>query len=180
MHTPSEAIIRPATRADCPAITAITNNEIKQGRAHFATTPDDTEATAAQFHRDSPVYPWFAAESDGTVVGFSRASPWKPREAYDWTCESAVYLTPQAQGKGLGKRLYDALFVELERRGFRCIIAGVMVPNPPSERLHEAMGMTAAGEFQAVGFKQGQWLAVRYYSLTLGDGSEPTPILPVC
>lgn len=172
--------IRPATVADCPAITAITNAEIEHGRAHFATTPDDPVAIAAQFELDSPVYPWFVAESAGRIIGFSRAARWKTREAYDWTCESAVYLSPESQGKGLGKRLYEVLFAELERRGFRCIIAGVTVPNAASERLHESVGMTVAGEFPAVGFKRGRWLAVRYYRITLGDGSPPTPIRPVC
>lgn len=180
MQTARDAHIRPATEADCPAITAITNAEIEHGRAHFAIAPDDPADIAAQFRRDSPVYPWFVAESGGTVIGFSRAARWKSREAYDWTCESAVYLDTAAQGQGLGKRLYGALFAELERRGYRCIIAGVTVPNPASERLHESMGMTRAGEFPAVGHKRGRWLTVRYYSRTLGDGSPPAPIRPVC
>lgn len=165
--------IRPATESDCPAIAGITNAEIEHGCAHFATEPDDPAEVAESFRQDRSVYPWFVAETGGRVLGFSRAGRWKTRGAYDWTCEIGVYIDPDARGLGLGKLLYRALFDEIQRRGFRSIIAGVAVPNPPSERLHESMGMNIIGEFPAVGFKQGQWVSVRYYGMTLGDGSAP-------
>ncbi len=169
--------IRPSAPEDIPAITAITNHAIEHSTAHFATAPDRVEDIAAQFDRDRAIYPWFTAVSDaGDVLGFSRAAQWKTRAAYDWTCESAVYLAVAARGKGLGFRLYTALFDALDQRGFRCVLAGVTVPNPPSEKLHEQMGMSVVGEIPAVGFKSGQWLAVRYYAKHLGDGSPPTPI----
>jgi len=169
--------IRPATESDIARITAITNDAIERSTAHFATDPDDPASVLASFRADRDRYPWFVAEDQaGCVIGFSRAARWKSRGAYDWTCESAVYLSPEARGKGLGQRLYERLFEELERRGFRCVLAGVTIPNPPSERLHEAVGMRVVGEFPAVGFKQGKWLAVRYYCLNFGGEAPPAPI----
>ncbi len=168
--------IRPATDADIDAITAITNIAIAGSTAHFGVEPDDPAEVLARFRRDRAIYPWFVAVSPaGEVLGFSRAARWKTRGAYDWTCESAVYLVDSAQGQGLGLRLYRVLFDELERRGFRCVLAGVTIPNPSSERLHERMGMRVVGEIPAVGFKQGRWLAVRYYAAFFGDGSAPVP-----
>jgi phosphinothricin acetyltransferase len=167
--------IRFAEEKDCPRIAEITNDAIVNGVAHFATTPDDPASVAAAWRRDHTVYPWFVAVDGpgGRVVGFSRAAQWKTRQAYDWTCESAVYVDRSARARGLGLALYRALFEELGRRGFRCVIAGVTVPNPASERLHERLGMTAAGTFASVGFKHGAWRDVRYYTKTLGDGSAP-------
>lgn len=173
-----ESTIRLTDPADIPAITAITNDAIMRSTAHFALAPDPVESILAQFERDRAIYPWFtAADHSGTVLGFSRAARWKTRAAYDWTCESAVYLAEAAQGQGLGRRLYTALFDALERRGFRCVLAGVTIPNPPSERLHEALGMTVVGEFPAVGYKSGNWLAVRYYAKHFGGDSPPAPIV---
>ncbi len=176
--------IRPATEADCPAIATITNDAITGGVAHFATEPDTPAGVAAWWSRDRTVYPWFVAVDADTpahdVIGFARASRWKSRSAYDWTCETAIYLRPRARGMGIGRMLYEELFEELARRGFRCIIAGMTVPNPASSRLHEAMGMRTAGTFPAVGFKMGAWHDVRYYVKVLGDGSPPpgSPGLP--
>lgn len=170
--------IRPATQADCPRIAAITNEAIASGFAHFATEPDDPADIAAWWRRDHAVYPWFVAEDDDDpasgVIGFARAARWKTRSAYDWTCETAIYLAPHARGRGIGRMLYDRLFADLARRGFRCVIAGMTVPNPASERLHESMGMRPVGTFPAVGYKMGAWRDVRYYVKTIGDGSAPT------
>ena len=170
--------IRPSQPGDITAITAITNDAIEHTTAHFALKPDRVEDVAAQFDRDRARYPWFTAvDAEGRVVGFSRAAQWKSRTAYDWTVESSVYLAESARGLGVGERLYRTLFDELERRGFRCILAGVTVPNPPSERLHERMGMAVVGEFPEVGYKFDQWLAVRYYAKLLGEGDPPRPTM---
>jgi len=175
--------IRPAELRDCPRITEITNAEIESGVAHFATTPDNPDAVADAWRRDLAVYPWLVAVDDvkddsaaaAPVLGFARAARWKTREAYDWTCESAVYVDPAARGRGIGRALYRALFAELERRGFRCIVAGVVTPNPASERLHESLGMSDAGTLTDVGFKHGRWRAVRYYTRQLGGDAPPGP-----
>jgi phosphinothricin acetyltransferase len=172
-----ETTIRPAAEADIPAIAAITNEAIVSTTAHFATTPDEPGEVLEWFRRDRDRYPWLVAQSEaGDAVGFARAAQWKTREAYDWTCESGVYLAPPARGRGLGRALYQRLFSEIEDRGFRCVLAGVTIPNPPSERLHESLGMRAVGEFPSVGFKHGRWLAVRYYCLNFGGGEPPATI----
>jgi phosphinothricin acetyltransferase len=126
------------------------------------------------------VYPWVVAIEAGPsggngVLGFARASRWKTRGAYDWACETGVYVGEAARGRGIATALCRALFTELERRGFRCVIAGVAQPNPASDRLHRSMGMTEAGTLPGVGFKHGRWIDVRYYTLRLGDGGPPGP-----
>ncbi len=169
--------IRPATERDCRAIAAITDEYITSGVAHFATTPESPDDVAARWRNDHQTYPWFVAvnedEEDRPILGFARAARWKTRAAYDWTCETSIYLTPHARGRGIGRMLYERLFDELHRRGFRCIIAGMTLPNEASSRLHEAMGMHIAGTFTAVGFKMNAWHDVRYYLKVLGDGSPP-------
>lgn len=170
--------VRFATEADCRRIAEITNDAIVNGVAHFATTPDDPGDIAADWRRDHGVYPWLVAEdidaAGADVFGFARAARWKTRAAYDWACETAIYIDASARGRGLGRMLYERLFAELEDRGFRCLIAGMTVPNPASERLHLSMGMQRVGTFPAVGFKMGAWRDVCYFVKTLGDGAAPT------
>lgn len=169
-------IIREALESDCGTIARITNDAIISGVAHFGTVPDDPAAVASLWREQHAVYPWLVAvegDDPGHVIAFCRAGRWKPRGAYDWTCEIGIYIDSPARGKGVGKALYAHLFPELERRGFRCIVAGMTLPNPASERLHRAMGMTEVGTFPAMGFKHGAWHSVRYYTLTLGDASPP-------
>lgn len=169
--------IRPAEEHDCHAIVSITNEYIASGVAHFATIPESPGTVASRWRSDHQIYPWFVVVDEEKescpVIGFARAARWKTRAAYDWTCETSIYLAPHARGRGIGRMLYERLFDELQCRGFRCIIAGMTLPNPASSRLHEAMGMHIAGTFPAVGFKMNAWHDVRYYFKVLGDGSPP-------
>lgn len=181
----ARVLVRPATESDCPEIARIANEAILTGVAHFGTVPDDPAAVAASWREQHAVYPWFVAVESGDAVpmhrpdtptrilGFCRAGRWKPRGAYDWTCEIGIYIDQPSRGRGVGKALYGALLPELRRRGFRCVVAGMTMPNPASQRLHESFGMTEIGTFPAMGFKHGAWHAVRYYTLILGDGSPP-------
>lgn len=73
------------------------------------------------------------------------------------------------QGKGYGRELYEQLFRELTDTGFHCIVAGIALPNQPSIRLHEAMGMESIGTFPEMGFKLGAWRSVGYWAKVLND-----------
>lgn len=164
-------MVRPATEQDLSSVIGIENHAIVTGFAHFGTEPVSLDAAKASFEAAKGVYPWLVKELDGAVVAFARASPWKPRKAYQWTTEIGVYVDPAHQGKGLGKALYVALFAELERLGFRTVLAGISLPNEPSVRLHEAFGMCHVGTLPNMGFKHGEWRSVGYWVKTLGQGA---------
>lgn len=153
------------------------NEQILGGRAHFGVTPDLPETYESQWREQGEQYPWLvAADADGQFLGFAKAGRWKAREAYDWTVEVSVYLVEAARGRGVGRVLYDRLFEMLAAQGYVVAIAGMTLPNPASQRLHESMGMTLAGEFTPNGYKFGRWMPVRYYQMMLRDlGVEDDP-----
>lgn len=164
-------------------IADLLNEQILTGRAHFGVATESAEVVAGQWRQAGDRYPWLVAEDDaGAFLGFARGHPWKVREAYDWTVEAGIYLAEPARGRGVGRLLYQRLFDTLRGQGFVIVLAGVTVPNPASERLHESMGMTVAGEIAPAGFKLGRWMAVRYYQLMLRDlgvDEDPGGIRPV-
>lgn len=163
-------MVRPALSQDLAGINRIENWAVQATVAHFGLEPVPIAETRAAFDQNSERYPWFIKEEDGEVIGFARAAPWKPRAAYQWTTEIGVYVDPAFQGKGIGRELYAALFPELERGGFRTIVAGITLPNEPSVRLHEAFGMKQVAEFPSMGYKNEEWHRVGYWSLILGEG----------
>ncbi len=158
-------LIRGATEADLPGIIEIENREILENFAHFGQAPTTLEEARSAFERARGKYPWVVAEDDGAIAGFARCSPWKARESYRLTTEVGVYVCPEWQGQGIGRKLYEKLFPAMREGGFRTILAGIAQPNPASNRLHEAMGMKFVGELPSVGFKQGIWISVGYWAL---------------
>jgi phosphinothricin acetyltransferase len=66
--------------------------------------------------------------------------------------------------------LYEALLVELRRRGVHCVVGGIALPNDASVALHERLGFSKIGHFSQIGWKLGRWVDVGYWELVLRDG----------
>ena len=107
------------------------------------------------------------AELGGTVVGYASSGEFRPRRAYDTTVETSVYLAPDATGKGIGRKLYAALFQALEGQDVHRAIAGITLPNPASVGLHEAFGFKLVGVMTECGHKFGRYHDVGWYEKAL-------------
>ena len=173
---------------DMGPIAAVLADAVVHTRAHFGDEPPTEADVTAQFAAQGATHPWLVARetggasggaSGGAFLGFAKASPWMTRRGYAWTVETSIYLEASARGRGVGRLLYDTLFALLAAQGYAVAIAGVALPNPASERLHEAVGMRACAVFDPVGFKFGDWIAVRYYQRVLNAGATPGEIRPV-
>lgn len=166
--------VRLATNADLPGVLSIGNRAIEQTAASFHVQPQSLAALDAEFQSSHAHYPWLVAcDEAGGVIGFARASAWKGRCAYAWSAEVTVYVRPEHHGRGVGRALYERLIGTLQAQGYRTLLAGITLPNPPSVRLHESFGFRPAGEFRRVGYKFGRWHTVGYWQLELGDAAAP-------
>jgi ribosomal protein S18 acetylase RimI-like enzyme len=139
-------------------------------RATFAAAfgdiywPQDFEAFAATAYglektrrdlADARIGVWLA-EHDGVAVGYVLAGPCDlPHCDVTPACGELkrIYLTPQAQGGGLGSRLMAEALGWLERNGPRRIWIGVWSGNRAARRLYERMGFAKVGEYY---FKVGE------------------------
>ncbi len=170
--------IRLATEDDVAPMLEICNYTALTSPANFAYEAEPLPMWQATFASTRERYPWIVAFDDDTVLGYSKAGPWKARAAYAWTCELSVYVHRDHQGRGIGRALYSRLFPTLEAQGYRTLFAGITTPNPPSVRLHESFGMKQCALMDSSGFKFGAWHNVAYWQIHLGHGA-PGPIKPV-
>ena len=173
----SDVLIRPATEADLPAITAIYDHAVRTGTATFELMPPDLAEMTRRFGalREGG-FPYLAAELDGAVVGYAYAGPYRPRPAYRFTVENSIYLAPASHRRGIGIQLLQRLIAECEARGYRQMIAVIGdSANAGSIGVHTRAGFQMIGTHPSVGLKFGRWLDTVMMQLALGEGDTTIP-----
>ncbi|MFO6419759.1 arsinothricin resistance N-acetyltransferase ArsN1 family B [Hylemonella sp. W303a] len=157
-------MIRSAQPADAEAIVGIYNHYVANTTISFEEQPVSVEEMLRRIDViQAAGLPWLVLEESGQLLGYAYAGKWKERSAYRYSVETSVYLKQGVQARGLGSRLYEALFSTLAERGIHAAMGGIVLPNDASVRLHEKMGMKQVARFEQVGYKFGQWLDVGYW-----------------
>ncbi len=114
----SSAWIRPARLDDLPRLTEIYNHYVAHSPATFdleAKTLEQRYEWFAQF-KETGRHRLLVAEEGGVVLGYAGTTRWRPKPAYDTTVETTVYCAPEAVGRGIGARLFAALFEAIAAR----------------------------------------------------------------
>jgi phosphinothricin acetyltransferase len=164
--------VRHAAASDLDAINRIYNQEVLHGTATWDEEPWSIEQRRAWFEQHDQSTPVLVAELDGGVVGFAHLSLYRPKVGYRFTRENTVYVEPGRRGRGVGRRLLEALLGEARHLGVHAVIAVIEAENAVSIRLHERLGFELIGTEREVGFKFGRWLDSVYMELLLGGGDR--------
>jgi len=164
-------LIRLAAAADAAGIAGIYAPYVTATPISFEEDPPGPEEMMRRM--SGGLYPWLVAEADGRVAGFASSSPFRTRPAYRWTVETGVYLSPEAQGRGLGRALMERMLGLLERQGFTTVVAGITLPNDPSVALHEKLGFAPTATYRDTGFKLGEWRTVQVFARDLAPRLTP-------
>jgi phosphinothricin acetyltransferase len=160
--------LRAADVGDLAAIAAIYAPYVQNTVITFDLEPPSAAAWRAKWDAaQAEGYPWFVAESDaGELLGYALTSRFAAKPAYRSTVETTIYLRENAQGRGVGRPLYELALREAAR-SFHLAVAGITLPNDASVALHERLGFTRVGVFEEVGHKLGEWRDVSWWQLRL-------------
>lgn len=169
-------------KRDGAACAAIYAPFVAGSAVSFEEEVPDAQGFAERIARTMRTHPWLVLEDGGRVIGFAYASQHRTRAAYRWAADVGIYVDPAHQGKGAGRRLYEALFVLMRRQHLRVACAGITLPNDASLALHEALGFEEVGVYRDIGYKAGAWHDVVWLQLALNgddDGAPPPePLAP--
>jgi phosphinothricin acetyltransferase len=159
--------IRAARLADLPAITEIYNEAIRTTTATFDIDAKTDAEQRGWFEAHGPRHPILVAEVDGKVVGWASLSQWSDRRAYDETAETSSYVQQGYRGRGIGRKLMEAIVAEGRRLGFHSLIARIAEGSDASMHLSESLGFRLVGVLNEVGRKFGRLLDVYIYQKVL-------------
>ena len=159
--------IRPAVPQDTPAIHAIYAPIVAGTHISFEVEPP-SEGEVRRRMVASPM-PWLVRESEGEIVGFASAGPFRERAAYRWTAEMSIYVAERARLRGVGRALGEALLERLRAGGYHSAMGVVALPNSASEGLLRALGFRPAGLLREAGYKLGRWWDVQLWQRALQE-----------
>ena len=166
-------MIRIATTDDIPQILAIYGPYIEHSTASFEYTVPSEEAFRERFLGITGQFPWLVWEEDGRILGYAYASRPFERAAYQWCAEASIYLCKEAQGKGIGKKLYAELEKQLQKQGYKKVYAIITTANQASVEFHKAVGYRHTATFPNCGYKFGAWYGTIWMEKDLNHWDHP-------
>ena len=156
-------MIRSAGAGDAGWICAIWNEVIATSTATFTTTAK-TEAD---------IEAMIAARGETFLVapdaGFATFGPFRSGPGYADAREVTIYLAQDAQGKGLGAQMLNALEERAQALGVRTLVAGTSGSNAGAIRFFERAGYGMVARMPGIGQKWGERLDLVLLQKNLQD-----------
>lgn len=166
-------MIRPATEADVPEILSIYAPYVEHSTATFEYDVPCRRSFLQRFYDITAQYPWLVWEEDGQILGYAYACAPYSRAAFSWCAEPAIYLRPEAQGRGIGKKLYAVLEEILSQQGYQVLYALITAENTQSLAFHKKMGYWEKVEFSNCGYKFNRWLGLVWMEKRINSMHSP-------
>ena len=174
--------IRAAALEDAAALLAIYAPYVEKTAITFEYAVPSPGEFAGRIARTLERYPYLAAESEGEILGYAYAAPFKERAAYDWAVETTVYVREGQQRTGIGRKLYEMLEKLLALQNIQNLNACIAYLETENEflthnsiRFHEHMGYRLVGEFYQCGYKSGHWYNMVWMEKHIGGHEENPP-----
>ncbi len=170
----------------------------------FDATPDDAEEileiyspyvrdTAISFECEVPTleefrgritntlkkFPYLKAVNNNEIIGYCYAGEFKPRKAYEISCEVSIYVKKDFRGNGTGRLLYQVLEEKLKAQGILNMYACVAYPDKEDEYLtlnsfnfHEHLGFKPVGKFTNCAHKFGRLYSMVWFEKQVGNRKQ--------
>ncbi|HEU5197930.1 MAG TPA: GNAT family N-acetyltransferase [Methylomirabilota bacterium] len=171
--------VRAATAADAAAICVIYNQGIEDRLATLETelrTPDERREWLAARGPRHPVI--VAVAEPGTfsnrpptsraehappapaIIGWASLNRFNPRPAYDHVADISVYVERAWRGRGVGRRLIEALVTLGREHAYHKLVLAAFPFNAAGMALYERAGFRVVGVYREQGRLDGTWVDV--------------------
>ncbi len=133
-------MIRDAVEADLPAIVTIYNAAIPCQIVTADLMPVTIESRLAWFEaHNSHRYPLWVTDLDGAVAGWLGFQPFYGRPAYQSTAELSLYIHPNYQRMGIGRKLLKQAIETAPSLKLATLLGFIFADNHPSLKLFQQL-----------------------------------------
>lgn len=137
-----------------PEVKDIYELGIATGNATFQTEAPSWEEWDKSHLKDDRLV---ATDGKGHVIGWAALTPVSGRCVYAGVAEVSIYINPDHQGKGVGKKLMEELVRKSEELNLWTLQAGIFPENKASLKLHDQFGFRRVGYREKIGKMRGVW-----------------------
>ncbi len=131
-------MIRDAVKADLPSIVTIYNAAIPCQMVTADFTPVTIESRLAWFEaHTSSHHPLWVIDINGTVAGWLGFQPFYGRPAYQSTAELSLYVHPDCQRMGIGRKLLGQAIETAPALKLATLLGFIFADNHPSLKLFQ-------------------------------------------
>lgn len=176
--------IRTATENDAQALLDIYAPYIQNTAITYEYEVPSLQQFQSRITHTLQKFPYFVAESNGTILGYAYASDYGERAAYAWTAEVSIYIAQNSRKMGIGKKLYAALERALQKQNIITLIACVAYTERQDEHLnknslefHKHMGYEVTGKLNHCGYKFHKWYDIVHLQKYIGS-HQTEPLTP--
>ena len=169
-------VIRSANEDDAARLLDIYAYYVENTAVSFEFDVPTLEEFEGRIRKTLVKYPYLVVEEAGEIQGYAYAGPFKPRAAYDHSCEVSIYVDRSARGRGYGRALYEELEKRLKAAGILNLYACIASPiqedeylTEDSERFHAHLGFVRVGEFHKCGYKFDRWCNIIWMEKIIGE-----------
>lgn len=127
--------VRQAEVDDAEEILEIYKPYVENTAVTFEYTPPSLEEMENRIIERKGKYPFLVLENDDRILGYAYLSPFKERDAYNWSAETSIYLRLNQRGRGFGTILLEALEKEARKMNLLSLDACIAIPRGKTEHL---------------------------------------------
>lgn len=146
-------LVRAADTEDAPGIAKVHVDTwqsayrgiVPQNYLDALTVQNRTIGWVRLLERGGGLVTMVSEDNDGRIVGFASGGPTRHRDPRFQAEISSLYVSPRAQRRGHGRRLFLAVSNRLARLGLKGLFVWVLADNP-SRSFYEVMGGEAVAE----------------------------------
>jgi phosphinothricin acetyltransferase len=150
--------IRDAGPGDAAAICRIYNQGIQDRVATLETEERTPEERRAWLEARGPRHPVLVVEAEGEVAAWGSLNSFNPRRAYDHVADFSLYVDRAWRGRGVGRRLLDALIARARALGYHKLVLSAFPWNEAGMTVYRRAGFREVGIYREQGLLDGRWV----------------------
>ncbi|MDW7668337.1 MAG: N-acetyltransferase family protein [Bacillota bacterium] len=136
-----EIYITNFTIKDWEEIRAIYKEGIETGNSTLETEVPNWEDWGKNLIKECRLI----AKNEDEILGWAAITRFSNRKVYYGVGDVSIYIKESARGKGIGKKLLDALVIESEKYGYWTLQSKIFPNNTASINLHLKCGFRKVG-----------------------------------